>query len=158
MPVSRRTYTDLAVRYERLLAERDTLRETCAAQQTARVAVSRQLGEADAANKRLYGRNQELGRLLDTARAAQGEAANEELTTRLDRALRACARYRTQIGELRRPRPTPPAGRFASLLERSERARRSLDEQLATVQAANDSLCRDAADRAQTLALPEAIR
>lgn len=57
-------------------------------------------------------------------------------------------------------RPTPAAelrdARRALML--SERARASLDAQLATVQAANEALCRAAVDRAGTLARPEATR
>lgn len=39
----------------------------------------------------------------------------------------------------------------------AERARRSLAEQLATLQAANDAMCRDAATAARTLARAEAV-
>ena len=56
-------------------------------------------------------------------------------------------------------RPSPAAelrdARRALML--SERARRSLDEQLATVQAANEALCREAVDHAGNLA-PEVTR
>lgn len=64
--------------------------------------VLRQLAEADAANRRLAGRNLELGvRLSAYAESDQEYLAG--LERRLERVLRACARYRaTVFGEQRR--------------------------------------------------------
>lgn len=126
------------------------------------------LAEADAANRRLHGRNQHLTEQLETAREAAQDGALEEMGHRLDRALRACARYRAEGAEDRAAAMTAHqdakdartaaaraqvVGR-ADLVRRlhlADRARASLAEQLATVQAANDSMCREQVTAAGTL-------
>ncbi|MFG3046314.1 hypothetical protein ACGFZR_15460 [Streptomyces sp. NPDC048241] len=55
-------------------------------------AAQERLAEADAANRRLFGRNLELGRRLATLTEADPEYT-AQLERRLSRALRACARH-----------------------------------------------------------------
>lgn len=77
---------------DRLRAERDEALEGEATAKYNRGQVFRQLAAADAANRRLAGRNLELGNRLSTLTEADPEYA-AALEARLDRALTACARY-----------------------------------------------------------------
>ncbi len=159
MPVSRRTYNDLRARvrvrwgqiFELQRQVADLVRERDA-ERMARRGLRRQLSEAEGDVWRLDRQVRQLEQLLKAAR--QEQDAEPAHTARLDRALRACARYRAEAAGLRRPRPAPPGGRA---LELSERARKSLDEQLRMLGNANDAMCRELVDRAGTLAkLPPA--
>jgi chromosome segregation ATPase len=128
-----------------------------------------QLAGADAANRRVHDRNRYLTEQLETAREAAQDGALDEMGRRLDRALRACARYRVEGAEdraaamtahqaMKVARDAADRARAAGCadvlrrLELSERARRDLDAQLAAVQKSNDFMCREAVDRAGTLA------
>ncbi|MGW1071514.1 hypothetical protein [Streptomyces sp. NPDC002537] len=155
MPVSRRTYNDLRARVQarwgqifELQREIADLERERDAEQTARRALRRRLTEAEGDVRRLDGQVRRLEQLLKTAQQEHGtESARTDL--RLDRVVRACARYRAEAAGLRRPRPAPPGGRA---LELSDRARRSLDEQLRMLGNANDAMCRELVDQAGTLA------
>lgn len=63
--------------------------------------LARWLAEAEAANKRLAGRNTRLAELLTTAREAQDDQAIEHIHDRLDRALRAVVRWRADAADAR---------------------------------------------------------
>lgn len=79
---------------ERMRRQRDrAIDEGDAFREAARTA-ARQVAEADAANRRLAGRNLELGVRL-SAYAESDPEYLAMLEQRLARALRACARYRT---------------------------------------------------------------
>ena len=138
MPVSRRRYDDLYARYQRLVAANHRLKDQCDAEREAKLIVVRQYIETD---------------LLDQARATQDDGLVDQLAARLERALRACARYRAELAVL------PPDRRrslsLAMRLELAERARRSLDVQLRQVQAVNDVMCRERVTAAGNLAVPE---
>jgi chromosome segregation ATPase len=85
MFVSRRKYTDLQARHERAVEQLAAAREDLAAY--------------SGSLRRVAGRNTELSNRLADARDALGVDAKyaERLELRLYRALRACARYRTQL-------------------------------------------------------------
>jgi hypothetical protein len=90
--VSRRKYDDLYARYQLALDATTKAREERDTAVYNRQQIARQLAEADAANRRLAGRNVELGVRL----SAYAESDPEYLTAlekRLDRALKACARW-----------------------------------------------------------------
>lgn len=70
------------------------IRVACEAE-TARQALARQLAETNAANIRLDGRNRRLTEQLERAHEAANDGALDDIGRRLDRALRACARYRS---------------------------------------------------------------
>lgn len=103
--VSRRRYDDdlAAARAEasRLREQRDTARNDEETARFNRERILRQLAAADAANRRLSGRNLELGaRLAQYAEADPEYAAS--LEARLKRALRAAVRYRSDLREEKR--------------------------------------------------------
>ena len=99
----RRRIADLEAREQRLLARVKELEsELSAAKHLGRT----QLAQADAAHRRLHDRNQRLVVVLDQARAAQGNEEYDQLHTRLERTLRACARYRQQLATARRDQAT----------------------------------------------------
>jgi len=77
---------------DRIRAERDATVSKLATAIYNREQVLRQNAEQDAVNRRLHGRNLELGRRLSAVREADPEYA-ASLERRLDRALTACARY-----------------------------------------------------------------
>lgn len=81
------------VRTERTARE-IAIRVACEAE-TARQALAGQLAEAEAANIRLDGRNRRLTEQLERAHEAAQDGALDEMGNRLDRALRACVRYRS---------------------------------------------------------------
>lgn len=86
-----------------------------------------------------------------TRQHAEADAAN----------LRLDGRVRRLTEQLHEEHPQDLAEQVADLtrrLEYSERARRALDAQRTELLAANDTLCREAVDRAGTLALPEPAR
>ncbi|WP_424891853.1 hypothetical protein [Streptomyces sp. XH2] len=147
MIISRRTYNRWRGMYRQVLTERLRLRRKASRLEKELADLRRVLGEADAEVKGLDGRLKQSHELLKKARQDQG-AEVAQLRSRLERAVGACARYRAEVADARRPRPAAPGG---STLMLSERARRSLAEQLASVQAANDSMCRELADRSGTL-------
>ncbi|MDX3575927.1 hypothetical protein [Streptomyces sp. FL07-04A] len=103
--VSRRRYDDdlAAARAEaaRLREQRDTARNDEETARFNRERILHQLAAADAANRRLSGRNLELGaRLAQYAEADPEYAAS--LEARLKRALRAAVRYRSDLREEKR--------------------------------------------------------
>lgn len=157
---------DLRAQLYRMRERAETAERTVKTEQTTRSIMARQFGEADAANTRLAGRNQRLTELLERAREAAQDGALDEMGARLDRALRACARYRADAAEERAAAMTAhqqlkdaklararAAGnaRLIRELDLTKRARASLAAQLADVQASNDHMCREAAARAGTL-------
>lgn len=169
----KRRIAELEARVRRLVDDLDDARRERDTERFNNNTIARQVFEADAALKRVHGRNVHLTEQLERAREAAQDGALHEMGTRLDRALRACARYRREGAEDRAAAMTAHqaakdartaaaraqvVGR-ADLVRRlhlADRARASLAEQLATVQAANDSMCREAVDRAGTLAVPAA--
>jgi hypothetical protein len=142
---------DLRTRVRKLVEERDEARDGEQAAVKGAAVVSRHLAGAEAAAKRTADRNQRLVELLELARAAQDDDGYAALQARLERALRACARYRAQL----------PARRgtdrlsLAMLLELSERARASLDTQLRTVQQSTARQERELAAARRQLAAPD---
>lgn len=100
-PVSAEWADNLTAQNERLRDERDDAYEARNIAVFNRTQVLRQLAEADAANRRLAGRNLELGVRL----AAYAEADPEYLDAlekRLARALRAVVRYRAGLHDEQR--------------------------------------------------------
>jgi hypothetical protein len=65
----------------------------------ARQIITRQNAEIDAALMRIEGRNRRFSELLETAYEAQNDGELERLMDRLERALRACARYRADLAD-----------------------------------------------------------
>ncbi|MBH1939128.1 hypothetical protein I5Q34_33550 [Streptomyces sp. AV19] len=154
MPVSRRKFNDVRERLSRcwgrvfqLQREARALEHERDAERAAQRELRRLLSEAEADVRRLDGQVRRLEGLLRTAGREHGAEA-ARASARLDRAVRACARYRAEATELRR-RPGPFGGRSLAL---AEQARRSLAEQLEAVQRSNDVMCRQLVDRAGTLA------
>lgn len=167
----REANADLRAQLDRMRERAETAERTVKTEQVARSIMARQFGEADAANTRLAGRNQRLTELLERAREAAQDGALDEMGARLDRALRACARYRADAAEdraaamtahqqlkdaeLARARAAGNAGLIREL-QLARQARASLAAQLADVQKVNDFMCREAVDRAGTLAVSSA--
>ncbi|WP_367139783.1 MULTISPECIES: hypothetical protein [Streptomyces] len=151
MFMSRRTYNRWRGKYRQVLTERLRLRRKVAKLEAAMAAQAKletRLQEAaETEHTDRARRIKQLTDLLETTRRDQG-AEVAQLNARLERALGACARYRAEVADARRPRPAAPGG---SALMLSERARRSLAEQLALVQAANDAMCRELAEGAGAL-------
>ncbi|MBH1939123.1 hypothetical protein I5Q34_33525 [Streptomyces sp. AV19] len=154
MPVSRRRYDDARERLSRcwgrvfqLQYEARVLEHERDVEQAARREMRRLLSEAEADVQRLAGQVRRLEGLLRTAGREHGAEA-ARAAARLDRTVRACARYRAEATELRR-RPHPSGGRALAL---AEQARRSLAAQLEIVQRSNDVMSRQLVDRAGTLA------
>ncbi|MEU8473712.1 hypothetical protein [Streptomyces hygroscopicus] len=85
---------DFRAQLDRMRDRAETAERTVETEQSARNIMARQLREADAANKRIHGRNVHLTEQLERAREAAQDGALDEMGRRLDRALRACARYR----------------------------------------------------------------
>lgn len=169
----KRRIADLEARERRLIDDLDDARRERDTERFNNGIVTRQFCEADAANKRLHGRNVHLTEQLERAREAAQDGALDEMGARLDRALRACARYRAEAAEdraaamtahrqMKEAHDAADRARVAGCSDHirqlglSEGARRSLAEQLATVQAANDSMCREQVAAAGTLAAPPA--
>ncbi|MFI2078616.1 hypothetical protein [Streptomyces triculaminicus] len=151
MIVSRRTYNRWRGMYRQVLTERLRLRRKVARLEAAMAAQERIVTRLrEAADDELADRGrrvQQLTQVLETTRRDQG-AEVARLNARLERALGACARYRVEAADARRPRPVAPGGRALAL---SERARRSLAEQLAVVQDSNDAMSRELVDLRGTL-------
>lgn len=84
---------ELEARVRQLADERDDARRDAETERFNNVTMARQVWEADAANKRLYGRNRHLTEQLEQAREAARDGALDEMGRRLDRALHVCARY-----------------------------------------------------------------
>ncbi|MFF4403764.1 hypothetical protein [Streptomyces sp. NPDC001404] len=157
MPVTRKTYEDLRSRFRkalerRIAAERDAeqLEADLAAEREEHEKTRRLLDEARAQARSLDGRVQRVTGLLEKTRRDQG-AEVARLALRLERLLRACVRYRADLSRVRRPRPTPPAGR--ELLLSMHRCRQ-LEARLHDLQTVNDAMSRECVDAAGTLALP----
>ncbi|MEU0808744.1 hypothetical protein [Streptomyces sp. NPDC005970] len=87
---------DLRAQLNRMRERAETAESTVETEQFARNTMARQFAEADAANRRLHGRNVRLTEQLERAHEAAQDGALDEMGRRLDRALRACARYRTE--------------------------------------------------------------
>ncbi|MEV5140321.1 hypothetical protein AB0K71_06070 [Streptomyces syringium] len=121
------------------------------AERESRRKITRLLAESEVDVRRLLVRVKGLRGQLGEARQAQGGDV-ARLADRLERVLRACARYREELADARRPRPAPGG----SEVERLRRAVRSLAEQLAAVQASNDAMSRELVDRSGILRSPRA--
>ncbi|TMU98063.1 hypothetical protein [Streptomyces sp. DASNCL29] len=89
-----RRIAELQDRVAQLVDERDAALRAVETERTARSIAVRQFCEAAAANKRIHGRNVHLTEQLERAREDANDGALDEMGARLDRALRACARYR----------------------------------------------------------------
>ncbi|MEU1800815.1 hypothetical protein [Streptomyces sp. NPDC019937] len=153
----KRRITELQARVAELAEQRTELRA--------------ELAESRAAVIRLAGRNDELSDRLELTRAVRGKQA-KQLRARLDRVLRACARYRREGAEDQAAAMTAHQAMKDALdaadrarvagadalrrLELSERARRDLDAQLAAEQKSNDFMCREQVTAAGTLTTPPA--
>lgn len=90
--VSRRAYEAVCADRERIRGERNQFEKDRNAARSSMRTAARKFADADAVNRRLMGRNLELGRRLSQL----GEADPVHLASleaRLDRALAACARY-----------------------------------------------------------------
>ncbi|MEU8723563.1 hypothetical protein [Streptomyces antimycoticus] len=165
----KRRIADLEAREQRLIDDLDDARRERDTERFNNGIITRQFCEADAANKRLHGRNVHLTEQLGKAREAANDGALDEMGRRLDRALHACARYRAEAAEDRAAAMTAHqrmkdaldaadrarvAGRsdLVRQLGLSEDARRSLAGQIATLQTANEALTREAYDRSVTTA------
>ena len=92
-----RRIADLEARVAQLTEQRDQAREDRDTERNTRRIIARQVAEADGALRRIHSRNLHLAELLELAREAQGDGANEQLHARLHRALRACAGYRSEL-------------------------------------------------------------
>lgn len=154
----------LRARIARLVVQRDDARDGEQAAVKGTAVVSRHLAEAEAAAKRTADRNRQLTEQLELARQAQGDAEYAALQARLERALKACARYRAELYEPAESsvmdnfvEDAPPNVRRSLMvqLELSERARASLDTQLRRVQADHDFMCRERVTAAGNLAVPK---
>ncbi|MER8158118.1 hypothetical protein [Streptomyces sp. NPDC094472] len=93
----KRRIADLEAREQRLIDDLDDARRERDTERFNNGIITRQFCEADAANKRLHGRNVHLTEQLGKAREAANDGALDEMGRRLDRALRACARYRADV-------------------------------------------------------------
>lgn len=161
----RRRIAELEARVEQLADERDEALRDVETERFNNIIMARQLCEADAANKRLYGRNRHLTEQLENAREAAQDGALDEMGARLDRALRACARYRAEGAEDRAAAMTAhrqlkekdaelaraQVAASADIIRRcelAERARDSYAAQIAVLQKANEAQYREDYDRA----------
>lgn len=159
---------DLRAQLDRMRQRAETAERTAETEQHSRSIMARQVCEADAANRRLHGRNQHLTEQLETAREAAADGALDEMGHRLDRALRACARYRAEGAEDRAAAMTAHQDAkdaraelararvegHADLIRElglAKRAQASLAEQLDVVQKSNDFMCREQVTAAGTL-------
>ncbi|MCZ7413107.1 hypothetical protein [Streptomyces sp. WMMC897] len=142
----------------RLAAAQQATREAEARADTergAKLTAARSVAELEAGGRRADARNRRLTELLEQARAAQpDDGALDAVGERLDRALRACARYRAALARAERPRAGEAEAvaelrRTRRALDLAERARRSLDEQLRQVQACNEEQARELRARAE---------
>lgn len=96
--VTRARYDDLHARYQDALERIEELAKELTDEQDARRLIACQYVDADTAARRVHARNQRLLEQLEDAREAQQQhAGTRPLTARLNRALRACARYRIQV-------------------------------------------------------------
>lgn len=135
---------DLEDRIARLRGQRDDALKQLGTERETRRIVVRQLAEADAANKRLDGRNRALRELLDLHRNADDAEEFDTLLRRIERLIRGCARYRADLAR------RPDAAEVQEIRRRllvAEQARKRLDAQLAELQRANEELSRQAAGR-----------
>lgn len=141
---------------QRILAERDRWKGDFHTERAARRITARVAAEADATVVRLTGRADRLRVLLDAAMDGRTDGEYTRLTRRLERMTLAHAALRESLSL----RPPVPEGwraersRLLRELELSERARRSLDDQVDILQRANDSLSRDAVTASGLLTIP----
>ncbi|WP_432010138.1 hypothetical protein [Streptomyces cucumeris] len=98
----REEIADLRAQLDRMRIRAEKAEHTVKTEQFARSVMARQCAEKDAANKRVTDRAQRLTEQLERAQEAAGDGALDEMGGRLDRALRACARYRADAdGQVR---------------------------------------------------------
>lgn len=116
-----REITDLKARINQLRAERDTARQERDTAAYTRAQVLRQLAEADAANRRLAGRNAELTRRLEQHDDYAEAAYAMELERRLERLARGTARWMAALWAER-----TESSRLARQLDRADRRVRDL--------------------------------
>lgn len=102
------------------------------------------LAEADAANKRLAGRNKALGEQLEAAQSAAGldVAHARRMAERIARLQKAVKAARQDAAKARRDRP---AG-VASEVHRLRSANPALDEQARVLQGSNEAMTRELYD------------
>ncbi|MEU1309436.1 hypothetical protein ABZ419_11150 [Streptomyces cinnamoneus] len=150
MPVRRRTYNALKASLRkrwgqvfRLMREVRVLEAELAEERGDRQRLEVQLTEAECMVENLKAKVARLEALQRSARQGQVAEVNR-LGSRIDRLARGCAGYRAELARERQK----PGG---SALELSERARRSLDRQIAAVQKSNEYMCRRLVDAAGTL-------
>lgn len=117
---------------------------TASTEVAARREIGHQLAEADAANRRLDGRNRALAEQLKTAQTKSGfDKGRAEMTARrIARLRKAVASARAEVAKARRQ---GPAG-MASELHRSEKARAALDSQISVLQRSNEAQARELYD------------
>ncbi|MFF5980889.1 hypothetical protein ACFY78_18790 [Streptomyces olindensis] len=142
MFVRRSRYDDLYARYQLALenlAKARTERDTAVSN---RRLINGLLAEAQTANRRLDGRNRRLRELLDHHRDKGSLGMLRQHRDRLERALRACARYRAELTTA--PSQTPTE--LVAELHRSEQARGALDEQCRMLQRANEAMAAELRD------------
>lgn len=96
--VSRSRYDDARAEAERQRRRADTAERHKVMAVFNRTQVLKQNADADAANRRLHARNLELGRRLSALTESDPEYA-AGLERRLQRALKACRRYRAGLAE-----------------------------------------------------------
>lgn len=130
---------ELRARIASLTNERDGARDGEQAAVKGAAVVARHRDEAQAAARRTADRNRQLTEQLELAREAQGDDDYAALEARLERALKACARYRAELAAA----GVRDGLSMAMYLELSERARRDLDTKLREVQKVNDYMCRE---------------
>ncbi|MFI9235822.1 hypothetical protein [Streptomyces sp. NPDC053079] len=152
MPVSRKTHDDLRFRYRDALIRRNAaerkaerLETDIKGERAAHADTRRALVNAEAEIERLTGQNERLSGLMKTAQQDQG-AEVAQLTTAHEAEVN---QLRKALAEARRPRLLPPGN--ITQLDLSERARKSLDEQIAVLQASNEAMSRELVDRSGIL-------
>jgi hypothetical protein len=103
-----------------------------------------QNAELDAANKRLEGRNRALAERLEAAQVGSGfdAAAARRTANRIARLQRAVARARKERAQT----PSPAEAELRSQLHRRTKAYGALEEQLLTLQRANEAQARELRD------------
>ncbi|MCP9205548.1 hypothetical protein [Streptomyces cucumeris] len=90
----REEIADLRAQLDRMRERAETAESNEKTERHNRRLITRQFCEADATNIRLEGRVRRLTDQLERAHEAAQDGALDEMGGRLDRALRACARYR----------------------------------------------------------------
>ncbi|MGW2692408.1 hypothetical protein ACWC3Y_11160 [Streptomyces sp. NPDC001296] len=114
---------------------------------TAQQTAARQFSEADAANRRLAGRNRALAEQLEAAQVASGfdQAGARRTAARIARLRKAVAKARAEASVAAKT-PDERGARLVAELSRSRQAHASLDVQCRTLQNANEAMTRELHD------------